>query len=279
MLRIGTDEAGYGPLLGPLVVVAAVFRDDGAGASFADAALRDSKEVYARGGRAALGRALAPYLAVPRPVTLSGLLARLSVAGDPRPGHPWYGDVSDPEVPEGPPPPSFASLLLDPICERQFNELCRGPGGKAGLLTARTLALVRRALDAHPGEPAAVLCDRHGGRKRYSAALMQALAPSTILLERETPERSQYRLVVGGREVRIAFAVRAERDPAVALASCAAKYVRELFMESLNAFFAARIGGLRPTAGYYEDGRRFVAEVASLLDTLEGGRQAFLRVR
>jgi len=280
MLHIGTDEAGYGPLLGPLVIAASAFRTDAPRASLADPAVKDSKVLHARGGRNALARALAPYVDAPRPLSLSRLLAGCAIGGDPRAGHPWYGDVTDAAPPDRSPHPSFLRLYLNPVCERQFNEGCGGPGGKASLLTRETLRLVRRALEDHPGEPAEVVCDRHGGRKRYAVPLMESLLPATIVAERETPDRSDYRIVVGGRPVRISFLVRADgADPPAALASVAAKYLRELFMQALNEYFAERVRGLRPTAGYYEDGRRFVAEVESLLDTLDGGRRAFVRER
>ncbi len=58
----------------------------------------------------------------------------------------------------------------------------------------------------------------------------------------------------------------------------AAKYVRELFMEGLNDFFRAKIDGLRPTAGYYQDGRRFLGEVERVLGDLDCPRDAFVRV-
>ena len=78
--------------------------------------------------------------------------------------------------------------------------------------------------------------------------------------------------------MRVRFLRKADAvDPAAALASMTAKYVRELFMESLNAFFAARVEGLKPTAGYYSDGRRFLADVEDVLGELECGRDGFVR--
>ena len=52
-----------------------------------------------------------------------------------------------------------------------------------------------------------------------------------------------------------------------ALASMAAKYVRELHMHQLNAYFRTQVPGLRPTAGYGRDAWRFLSEI-------EGARQA-----
>ena len=84
MLHIGTDEAGYGPLLGPLVVAAAVYESEADRRAAPGGGIADSKEVYGRGGRSALARVLSPYLGLKAPVSLGDLLARLSVRGDPR---------------------------------------------------------------------------------------------------------------------------------------------------------------------------------------------------
>ena len=65
----------------------------------------------------------------------------------------------------------------------------------------------------------------------------------------------------------------------IALASMLAKYTREALMKVFNAHFEARCPGLLPTAGYYEDGRRFLGDLAaaglldaSLADALERRR-------
>ncbi len=80
--------------------------------------------------------------------------------------------------------------------------------------------------------------------------------------------------------MRITFKPKADAgDGPAALASMAAKYLRELFMESFNAFFAERIEGLKPTAGYYEDGRRFMQDVGGTLRRLGIERTALVRSR
>ena len=68
---------------------------------------------------------------------------------------------------------------------------------------------------------------------------------------------------VGRYRASVAFACRAESlSMLVALASMISKYVRELFMKRLNRWFAARLPGLRPTAGYPVDGARFLDDTA-----------------
>jgi hypothetical protein len=78
----------------------------------------------------------------------------------------------------------------------------------------------------------------------------------------ETGARSEYALSRDGRRVRIRFEVRADSlYLPVALASMLSKYMRELHMEMLNDFWRGRVPDLQPTAGYYEDGLRFLADI------------------
>jgi ribonuclease HII len=95
----------------------------------------------------------------------------------------------------------------------------------------------------------------------------------------ETDTRSAY-LIGDEREspLVVTFEVGAEeRHLPVALASMAAKYTRELSMRRLNAYFADRLPGLKPTAGYVEDGRRFLAEVKPILARESISEHAFAR--
>jgi ribonuclease HII len=62
--------------------------------------------------------------------------------------------------------------------------------------------------------------------------------------------------------MRISFMVDAEESHMpVALASMVSKYTRELLMDRLNAYFIRRIPGLKPTAGYAQDGKRFLEDL------------------
>jgi ribonuclease HII len=70
--------------------------------------------------------------------------------------------------------------------------------------------------------------------------------------------RSSYRVLGLGREVRLTFQPRADAEQfCVALASMVSKYVRELLMGELNAFWQGHVPGLRPTAGYPGDAARY----------------------
>jgi hypothetical protein len=47
----------------------------------------------------------------------------------------------------------------------------------------------------------------------------------------------------------------------VSLASMYSKYVRELFMKLFNQYWCELVPGLKPTAGYGRDARRFLRDV------------------
>ena len=65
----------------------------------------------------------------------------------------------------------------------------------------------------------------------------------------------------------------------VALASIYAKYVRELFMGLLNDYWAEQVPGLRSTAGYYTDGKRFLADIEPTCKKLQTPMSKLIRVR
>lgn len=301
MLHLGIDEAGYGPLLGPLVIAVSAWRveglraDDDPGAVLAArlepfvVAVRgrrgadalpvpvdDSKRLHARDGVVGLARAVGAFCAAldhAPPVDLADLLERHGDA--PAAAFralPWFADLEGGRVPRypwtGPLLGRFAAqgvraldLRAWPVDVPAFNDAVEGVS-KADVLARFGGCLLTRLLDRFPGEDAHVVFDRHGGRRDYRAWL-SALFPFAPLEELERDARaSRYRIELPDRRLWLAFRTRADGDDlAVAWASVMAKLVRELFMERFNAWFADACPGVRPTAGYVTDGRRFLKDV------------------
>lgn len=112
--------------------------------------------------------------------------------------------------------------------------------------------------------------------------LLQSLFPTAIVdIVRELPALSEYTLVDGdGRRMRVVFAEKCESlSFAVALASCLAKYARELCMNAFNAYFATFQTGLAPTAGYTTDARRWLVDAVPAIERSGLARRALVRER
>lgn len=315
----GIDEAGYGPLLGPLVVSAVAFRVPDAPSdrclwnnlreSCTSTATRkdrrlvvaDSKTVYRGGdGLATLERTVLVTLAWlgHRPRTWRELLQVVSpTTVEQLDGYPWYAGVDCPlplRAETGDVPTHANALRRDAsnrdvamaiaACEvlpaGQFNDLVKKTRNKATVSFGLVLRLLDRLLRATPDGMIRVFVDRQGGRMRYREALMTGLPGFDLQILEESEPRSAYRLTNASRTIEIEFTTEGERrNFCVALASMFSKYLRELDMHVFNRFWSSRLSGLRPTAGYYTDARRWLRDVGEELDRQGVDRRLLLRVR
>jgi ribonuclease HII len=93
---------------------------------------------------------------------------------------------------------------------------------------------------------------------------MSAFPEAELQVLAEGPESSRYRLTDVGGAMEVRYEVGGEdRHLPTALASMVCKYVRELMMDLFNRWWAARVPGLEPTAGYATDAKRFIAAVSA----------------
>lgn len=304
MLFVATDEAGYGPKLGPLVItavtghaenvpvdhtheaIADVFRplSDPVPIGTQSVRIDDSKSVYKSGtGLKVLhGVVSASHRWCGHSCT--GVLQALQhVAPEDLSciqQSPWLGCVDNQplnlQYEVGPAIAQWRSggfqlqeIRARIITANRFNQTCKGGLNKADLLTESTLGLVRNAVASHHHpQPVRVYCDRHGGRRYYAGAITHCFDGAAVQVVRETKTESIYRLDWNSRSITIAFTVKGDRFPPVALASMHAKYWRERMMDSLNAYFHAEHQGdspLKPTAGYPVDADRFLRDIQPIL--------------
>ncbi len=242
----------------------------------------DSKQVYQPGrGLAVLERPVLALLGllgeIPR--TSSDLRGQLTAWRDPAAEEfeaPWYRDEEIPlpvaatweAVEEGrdrlqqtlhSAGVALTEVRSDVVSEPRFNRLTDAAGSKGAVLTRATLALVG-SLWGTGDEAALVVCDKHGGRNGYAAALAEACDEAFIQTRCESRSQSAY--AVGTSEFR--FETGAERHLPVAVASMVSKYVREVSMDAFNAWWSRHRPGLRPTKGYPQDAARFRRDIAEI---------------
>jgi hypothetical protein len=161
----------------------------------------------------------------------------------------------------------------------EFNASIECLGNKANVLSQSTLELAAQALAALPPGDAVVCCDKHGGRNRYTSVLQHCFPDGWVTPRRESAAESLYDCRLGDRSIRFEFRAGGESLPPTALASMAAKYLRELAMQAFNAFWAGHVADLRPTAGYPSDAKRFHDDVRSARQTLGIAEEVFWRTR
>ncbi|MCX7415896.1 MAG: hypothetical protein NTY25_05330 [Planctomycetia bacterium] len=161
---------------------------------------------------------------------------------------------------------SLVAVACRAIYPAEFNALlCQGLN-KSDILSRTTLALAASLRTKANAEPALIWCDRHGGRKHYSALVAQHFGATLVQTLAETPARSAYRVPAQAKadlnqaqaaNLDIEFNVGGESQVPVAVASMTAKYIRELAMHAFNAFWSSRSPSLNPTAGYPVDALRW----------------------
>jgi len=181
-----------------------------------------------------------------------------------------------------------ASIRINVASAARLNRLMTGGRNKADALFSLNADLVAEVLDRWRRDAVLITLDRHGGRRYYAPLLAGAFPMTTVETIEESAGLSRYRLVrsaVSGTGEETAAVEIAVRDKCeswslpTALASMAAKYVRELHMIQLNAYFRSLVPDLRATAGYGLDAWRFLADVARARAAAGVPDEAILRAR
>lgn len=261
-LTVGIDEVGYGPSLGPLVVAAA----SASGPLPIGVRIGDSKKVFSQQkGIETLEPAVLGFL---RASTFADLLGKLSAAV---PESPWY--EAPLSLPLTAPLPELAGSWVRLVEPAEFNRETRRRN-KSEFLFEIAATLINRIRKAHPG-PLRFVVGKHGGRAFYLRGIQTLISPTVMVIE-ETRKRSAYEIP----GATIEFLMDAEeRHELVALASMIGKYVRECAMKLFNDWWARHQEGLRRTAGYGRDGRRFYREIEPFLTRLNIPKESVLRLR
>jgi hypothetical protein len=319
LVYAGIDEAGYGPMLGPLCVGCSVFVIEDAtpqegppdlwrllGAAVCRQrrdrrhriAIDDSKKLKSANGTKAhplrhLERGVLCFNAQrhPIPETDAVLLEQL---GTQLGTQPWYGSTTNLPLAYQPDELRIAASRLgrallnagvrleDLRCELidadTFNQQVEQMGRKSNVNFCGAVRLLDEIWRRFPQANAHVVVDRHGGRTHYLHELQPVFPDATIRILQETDAASRYTLERDQSQLTVSFLRQAERAHLpVALASMVAKYLRELGMLRLNRFFISQMPELKPTAGYVEDARRYLAQINPVIEQLGLARSALVR--
>lgn len=314
----GIDEAGFGPLLGPLVVSSCSFAvapehveadlwqvlKKSAGKTRKHLRGRlliaDSKKAYKRAE--GLGHLERSVLAAIRslghsPERLSEFLQLLCPECHGRVmEYPWYQaahsrvlpcDRADLRIASG----VFADDMtaadarlvgLSSYCldVGHYNALIDLMKNKSQVLFVTTTRLLQDLMDRFADQDIHILIDRQGGRVHYREHLLRSFGQMELRIVQESERRSAYVLRGRSRCVHLSFEIGAdEKHLPVSLASMVSKYIRELLMECMNDYFAAMSPELKPTAGYWTDGLRFLADLRRCVPDLQIDKHRFVRCR
>jgi len=317
---VGIDEAGFGPILGPLVVSSSTFslsthlleadlwqilrksvsnkRKRLAGRLL----IADSKKAYSkRKGIKHLERtALAALRCLgEEPTTLTELMALLCPDCLERLNdYPWYreagsyclstsADEADTAI--------ASAVLKDELTSSHiklvelksycldvayYNKMVGSVKNKARVLFTAASVLIKRAFDNFAGDCLQIIIDRQGGRVHYRKSLQRMFPDMELRILHESPAASSYELQADGKQMRLHFTVDAdERFLPVSLASMISKYLRELLVDNINHYFAGFNADLRPTAGYWKDGLRFIEDVKKNTPHIQFDSNQLIRCR
>ncbi len=298
-LLSGIDEAGYGPTLGPLVITGVALQVPDPQAdlwsilktsitqapSRRDHRLRiyDSKHLFKRKeGLKWLERtALVIMQAFDVPTqSLCTILNNLSPETlTEMKRYPWYREF-DLELPVENSAEQIAlqtnavkhdlkindikpaSLIVKPTLAGQFNHIVDQTRNKSRMSLGMVLQVVHTMGKSFPNHPARFCIDRQGGRAHYRDAIALSLERNDLDILNESETLSTYQCNDTLCRTTFEFVTNGEtRHMPIAIAGIISKYIRELLMAGLNRYWCEHIPNLKPTAGYYTDAQRFLADI------------------
>jgi len=318
VVLVGIDEAGFGPILGPLVVSSSTFllphhlltsdlwqilsksvgnkRKHLAGRLL----IADSKKAYSkRKGIKHLERTVLTALGClgKKPAMLTELLTLLCPDCLQRLNdYPWYREVPNYDILADSADMAIASAVLEEdlasngiellelrsycLDVAYYNKMVASVKNKARVLFTTASQLIKNAFDNFAGDDLQIIVDRQGGRVRYRRSLQRMFPDMELKILRESPADSSYELQADGKAMRLHFVTGADnRFLPVSLASMVSKYLRELLVDNINRYFTGFHTDLRPTAGYWKDGLRFIKDLKEKAPGLNFDSNQLIRCR
>ncbi len=327
MLIAGIDEAGYGPLLGPLVITGISMKipDEIEGLSlwelFSNATAKntkktdgkfvitDSKKLFRRNGKTKCIRelersALGSAVLLKRkesdsekifPENLNELMNIISLEPTAHLDSDWYshrnlklpvevdkqGLMLSAKIFERELNTLSAELTgvyTIPLIEKRYNRFAKTIRNKSQILFSQTARIIARIINKTNEKKIKIFIDKQGARNSYVNNLLKIFENWQLVVIKESDEQSTYRLEQQNKKVKICFTRNGEQyNMLTAWASIVSKYVRELFMIQFNKYWLEIDKTLKPTAGYWKDGQRFVNDIAPLMKKMKISSDELIR--
>lgn len=317
-ILVGIDEAGYGPLLGPLVVSAAAMRlpDEDLKSDMwqmlkgavsinkknlnGRILIADSKKAYSKkAGIDHLQRTVLTvlkYLGQDADNVLSLLNKLCPNCLERIVKYPWYENIAEQKLGQNNDAISLCACVLSKELKRAsvdflsiksicldvgyYNKMVNLVQNKATVLFTSICTLIQQYFDEFGSENLQIIVDRQGGRADYRGPLLSMFNGAELKVLRQDENLSSYHLSLGDKQMKIHFAVKADsKYLPVCLASMASKYIRELLIEQMNKYFIAHCAELVPTAGYWTDGTRFIEDLAKFCPNIKYDSELLIRCR
>jgi len=318
VVLVGIDEAGFGPILGPLVVSSSTFllphhlltadlwqvltkSVANERKHLAERLLiTDSKKAYSKkkGIKHLKRTALACLKCLgKKPATLTELFGLLCPNSLERlNNYPWYREADTYCISTNDADGAIASAVLaDDLASNgielldirsycldveYYNKMVGSVRNKASVLFTATSQLIKDAFDNFAGDDLQIIIDRQGGRVRYRRNLQRMFPDMKLKILSESPDTSSYELEADGKQMRLHFVVGADnRFLPVSLASMVSKFLRELLVDNINQYFAQYCAHLKPTAGYWKDGLRFIEDLKKNIPDIKFDSNQLIRCR
>ena len=315
---VGIDEAGLGPILGPLVVSAAAFSipaekigadmwqllSDSISSKKKHLAGRllvcDSKKAYTPStGTAHLEKTVLSCLkglsktpdSVAQLVDLLGSDSKQRLLKCP-----WYKNIDTQKIDFNADEVSISAGAFEKNLEENgialtamksycleaahYNELIGKIRNKSKVVFQLVCRLIDEVIKNSQHRNYHFRIDRQGGRMRYSQPLRTMFPDMALKILDENDTSSSYELSTSYKTVKLDFVVKAdELYLPTALASMTSKYLREQLMASLNNYFIEKCSRLKPTAGYWTDGKRFLNDLKVIAPQIQFNPAQLIRCR